>query len=153
MKFLLKLALLPLMLLIELWGALLVIVGIFEMRIKLFFTDDVFDEGYYEDTTAHKVIFTIPLLIVTLLEIAILVPIYICHRVVNTIMEVIPLIMLPFSFAFGFLLGLFVMIFNHGQYYMLDASKRSQCAPVDFTEIHPTAVMTAKMSGQPSPVM
>ena len=146
LKHLLALVLLPITLICEIWGTFLVLFGIFELRIQMYFRDDLFDASYHQSTVLHKCLFAVPFFLLTLIEVAVLVPLYLCHRIINTIMEVIPLIMVIPSFIVGTVLGLFLFIFNHAQYYLLDPLKKMYCKPGDFSEVHPTAVMSQKMS-------
>lgn len=146
LKYLLALVLLPVTLICELWGTLLVLYGIFELRIQMFFRDDLFDDSYHQDTGLHKWLLAVPMFLLTLIEVAILVPLYFCHRIVNSVMEAIPLIMIIPSFIIGAILGFFLLIFNYGQYYLLDPVKKSHFKPSDFAEVHPTTIMSQKMS-------
>lgn len=147
LAFIFKVLMLPFMILIEIYGAFVVLIGIIETRAKMFFMDDIFDEEYHTNTTAHKIIFGLPFIILLCLEILILVPVFLCARIINTIMEVIPLIMIIPSFVFGSILGLLVYVFNYANYYLLDGSKRSQFTLDEYLEVHPATVVTRKMGG------
>jgi hypothetical protein len=147
LAFLFKVLMLPLMLLIEVYGVFVALIGIVETRTKMFFSDDIFEEDYHTNTTTRKIVLSIPFVVVLCLEVVILVPVFLCARIVNTIMEVIPLIMIIPSFILGALLALLVAAFNFANYYMLDESKRSQFTLAEFVEVHPAAVITRKMGG------
>ena len=147
MKFLAKMLLLPIMLLTEVYGVFVALIGIIEIRAKMFFSDDIFEEDYHTNTTTRKIVLLIPFVVVLCLEIVILVPVFLCARIINTIMEVIPLIMVIPSFVFGAILGLLVYVFNYVNYYLLDKSKRSQLTLSDLLDAHPATVVTRKMSG------
>lgn len=147
MKFLAKMLLLPIMLLTEVYGVFVALISIIEIRAKMFFSDDIFEEDYHTNTTTRKIVLLIPFVVVLCLEIVILVPVFLCARIINTIMEVIPLIMVIPSFVFGAILGLLVYVFNYVNYYLLDKSKRSQLTLSDLLDAHPATVVTRKMSG------
>ena len=147
MKCLAKMLLLPIMLLTEVYGVFVALIGIIEIRAKMFFSDDIFEEDYHTNTTTRKIVLLIPFVVVLCLEIVILVPVFLCARIINTIMEVIPLIMVIPSFVFGAILGLLVYVFNYVNYYLLDKSKRSQLTLSDLLDAHPATVVTRKMSG------
>lgn len=148
MKFLAKMLLLPVMLLAEVYGVFVALIGIIEIRAKMFFSDDIFEEDYQTNTTTRKIVLSIPFVVVLCLEIVILVPVFLCARIINTIMEVIPLIMVIPSFVFGAILGLLVYVFNYVNYYLLDKSKRSQLTLSVLLDAHPATVVTRKMSGE-----
>lgn len=148
MEFLAKMLLLPIMLLAEVYGVFVALIGIIEIRAKMFFSDDIFEEDYHTNTTTRKIVLSIPFVVVLCLEIVILVPVFLCARIINTIMEVIPLIMVIPSFVFGAILGLLVYVFNYVNYYLLDKSKRSQFTLSDLLDAHPATVVTRKMSGE-----
>lgn len=149
--FFIKLLMLPIALVCEIWGVLLSAVGIFEFRFNIFFKrfdlDDVVEEMCYANAKKHRVIFTIPFILCTIFEIVIIIPFFLCARIINAIMEVIPYIMVIPSLIFGYIMGMLVFVFNHAQYHLLDAYKKSQCLPEHFIEVHPTVVLTRKMSG------
>ena len=150
MTFLRKLIFLPVALIIEIYTSFFLFIGIPEFRINFFFKDAEFIEayGFTSRHTLHKIIFAVPLFILLILEIVVIFPIFLCLRIINTIMEVLPILMIIPSFILGFLLGIILFSFNFCNYYMLDADKRSICRPMHFTEIHPATILNKKLSGQ-----
>ena len=60
MEFLAKMLLLPIMLLAEVYGVFVALIGIIEIRAKMFFSDDIFEEDYHTNTTTRKIVLSIP---------------------------------------------------------------------------------------------